>query len=107
MRDVIQRVIAAEAEAKHIVEAANTDRERISSDAQEKGQQLVAQARLEARDEADQMVETARLEAEREKQARLACVAADIETQVRLEETAKQRAVEAALRCVCGKRQPT
>lgn len=104
MRDVIQRVIAAEAEAKRIIEAAKTEADRISSDAQKKGQHLVAQARQEARAEAERMLEAAIHGAEREKQERLACIAAEIETQVCLGETIRQRAVAGAVRCVCGQR---
>lgn len=59
MRDVIQKVIAAEAEGRRIVEAAKTEAERISSDAQKKAQDIVARARQEARAEAERMVEAA------------------------------------------------
>jgi len=106
MRDVIQKVIATEAEAKHIVAAARTEAERLASEAQKQSQDLVARARQEARGEAERMVEAARNEAEHEKQERLTRAAVEIETHVRLEEPVKRRAVEAAVRCVCGQRQP-
>lgn len=106
MRDVIQRVIATEAEAKCIVEAARVEGARILAEAQKRSQDIATRARQEAQIEAKRMVEAAVSEAGREKQERLARAAAEIETQVRLEETTKQRAVEASIRCVCEPRQP-
>lgn len=102
MRDVIQSVIATEAEARNLVAAARAEADRISSDAQKRSQDLVARARQEARTAAERMVEAAVNEARREKQERLARTTAEIETQVRLEETARQRAVAGVMRCVCG-----
>ena len=107
MRDVIQSVIAAEAEAKGLVAAARAEADRLSAAAQKSSQDLVARARQEARIEAERIVEAAVNEAGREKQERLTRVAAEIETQVRLEGIPRQQAVEAALRCVCGPCSPT
>ena len=102
MRDVIQKLIETEAEAKHMVEAAKAEAELILSDAQKKGQDLVALTHQETRIEAEKILETATQEAGREKQERLSRAAAEIETQVRLDEAPKQRAVEGVVRCVCG-----
>lgn len=102
MRDVIQQVIAVEAEAKCLVEAGRLERDRILSEAQQRGEELVSRTRREARADAGKMIETAVHEAEREKQECLARVAAEIEAQIRLDETTRQRAMEAIVRCVCG-----
>ena len=103
MRDVIQRIIAAEAEAKRIVEIAVAEAERISSEARKQGEHLVAQARLEANLEAERMLEVSLGEAEREKQKRLAGVSAEIEAQVCLDSSTRERAIAGAIRCVCGR----
>lgn len=102
MRDVIKNVIAAEAEARELVATAQTKAGRITSDAQKRSQDVVARAHLEARAGAEQILEAALKEAGREKQERLVQAAAEIETQVRLEEAVWQRAVAGAVRCVCG-----
>ena len=102
MRDVIQKLIETEAEAKHIVETARAEAERILSDAQKQGRDLMALTRQETRVEADRILAAAIREAEREKQECLARAAAEIETQARLNEATKQRAVEEVVRCVCG-----
>lgn len=104
MHEVIQKVIAAEAEARRMVEAAKAEANRLLSEAQKKGQDLVAQARHESREEADSIVKSAVLAAEREKKERLARVACEIETEVRLDADIQQRAVTGAIRCVCGLR---
>jgi len=105
MREVIKNVIATEAEARGMVAAARVEADCIASDAQKRSQEMVARARLEARAEAERLVEAARREAEREKQERLARATVEIETQVRLEQTNRHRAVAGAVRCVCGQLQ--
>jgi vacuolar-type H+-ATPase subunit H len=103
MRDVIKSVIATEGEAKAIVAAAWVEAHRIASEAQKESHDLVARARQEARVEAERIVEAAVNAAGREKQEGLARVAVEIEAQLQLEEAAHQRAVAAAVRCVCGR----
>ena len=105
MREVIKNVIATEAEARGMVASARAEADRIASDAQQRSQDLVAKARLEARVEAERLVEAAVSEADHEKQERLARAALEIETQVRLEQTNRHRAVAGAVRCVCGQPQ--
>jgi len=106
MRDVIQKVLATETEAKRLVAAAQADADRIVTAAQQRGQALRAAARQEARGEADQIMAKAAQIAGQEKQERLARAAAEIEAQIRLDETTKQRAVAGVIRCVCGQRLP-
>jgi vacuolar-type H+-ATPase subunit H len=102
MRDVIQKVIATEGEARHIVEAARTEADRISSDARKKGQEIIERARHEALIEAGKIVEAGIESAEREKQDRLTRAAAEIESQLQIEATTREWAVDEVVRCVCG-----
>jgi vacuolar-type H+-ATPase subunit H len=104
MRDIIQKIIATESEARLIVESAKAEADRILSDAQKRGNDLVEQARAKALMESHAIVETAVKEIEREKQLRLAEAVAEIERQIRLEPTTMQWAIEGVVRCVC--RQP-
>jgi vacuolar-type H+-ATPase subunit H len=104
MRDVIQSVIATETEARGIVATARAEADRILAEAQKTGQELVARTRHEARVEAERMLDVVVNEAGREKQEHLSRVAAGLETQVRFEASDRERAIGAAVRCVCGQR---
>lgn len=101
MREVIQKIIATEGEAKLIVEAARAEAARISSDAQKKGQEIFERVRHEAIVEGEKVVEAAVEAAEREKQDRLTRAAAEIESQIGLEPAIRQWAVEEIIRSVC------
>jgi len=103
MRDVIQKIIATESEAKLTVEAARAEADRILSDAQKKGHDVVEQARQGALIEAERIVNAAVEEAELEKQYRLTNAAAEIESQIQLEPASRKKAVEGVVRCVCKK----
>jgi len=102
MRNVIQKVLAAEAEAKNLLDAGRVEADRIREAAQKKGQALLALSRQETRGEVETILETATRQAELEKQERLAKAAVEIETQFRLDDAIRQRAVEAVVRCVCS-----
>jgi vacuolar-type H+-ATPase subunit H len=102
MHDIIQKIITTETEAKLVVEAAKAEADRILSDAQKKGNDMVEQARQEALIEAGRIVEAAVGAAEQDKQHRLADTAAQIETQIQLEPAKKEWAVEGVIRCVRG-----
>jgi vacuolar-type H+-ATPase subunit H len=101
MRDVIQKIIATESEARLTVEAARAEADRISSDAQKKGHDVVERARHEALIEAGRIVEAAVEAAEREKQHRLADAVVEIESQIQLEPANRKKAAEKVVRCVC------
>ena len=101
MRDVIQKIISTESEAKLAVEEARAEAERIISDAQRGGGNLVEQARQEALAEAKKIVDASVEEAERNKQYQLAQAAIEIEEQIRLDPATRQWAVEGVVRCVC------
>ena len=101
MRDVIQKIIATESEAKLIVEAARAEADRILSDAQAKGNDIVERARQEALIEAGKILETAVETAELGKQHRLADFASEIEKQIQLNPESRKSAIEGVVRCVC------
>jgi vacuolar-type H+-ATPase subunit H len=103
MRDIIQKIIATESEARLVVESAKAEADRILSEAQKKGHDIVEQARIEALVESDAIMEKAARESEKEKQLRLAETITEIERQIRLEPTTLQWAVEGVIRCICGK----
>jgi vacuolar-type H+-ATPase subunit H len=101
MRDVIQKIISTESEARLTVEEARNEAERIMSEAQVKGHDLVERARQEALIEAKKIVDASVEEAERKKQYQLAHAAVEIENQIQLDPATKQLAVEGVVRCVC------
>ncbi|MCX5817696.1 MAG: hypothetical protein NTX75_15900 [Proteobacteria bacterium] len=101
MREIIQKIITTESEAKLTVEVARAEADRISSDAQKKGHDIVELARQEALIEAGRIVEVAVEAAEREKQYRLTDAAAEIESQIQLEPASRKKAAEGVVRCVC------
>jgi vacuolar-type H+-ATPase subunit H len=103
MREVIQQLVAVEAEAQRIVQAAQADADRILADAQHQAQEWAARGREDARGAAEKLVATAVANAGREKQARLALASEEIDTQVRLDEEATEQIVTEIVRCVtCG-----
>lgn len=101
MRDVIQKIISTESEAKLTVEVAKAEAERIISDAQKKGDDLAKQARQEALAEANKILDASVEEAEQKKQDQLAHAISEIEKQIRLDPTIREWAVEGVIRCVC------
>jgi vacuolar-type H+-ATPase subunit H len=103
MRDVIQGMVQAETEAKRIVAAAKAEAERLVAEAHKQAQGLAQQVLAGTRDEAARIVEAASREAEREKKDRLAKATAEVEKEVRMDESLRRDAVEAVVKAVCGK----
>ncbi|MDD3846735.1 MAG: hypothetical protein PHC90_10290 [Syntrophorhabdaceae bacterium] len=101
MRDMIQKIVATEAQGKAAVEEAKAKADRILAEARKKAQDIAARARQEAGAEADSIVAAAVEAAQKEKDKRLAQVAARIENQVKIDEAARKRVVEAIVRCIC------
>ena len=102
MREVIEKIIVTENEAKAIVEAAGAEAERVLSDARKRASEIVERARLEARTEAARIVREAVEAAEEEKKVFLSQAASRIESGIDVDEAARERAVQAVVRCVCG-----
>ena len=101
MRDVIQNIVATESEAKLIVEAAKAEADRILSEAQKKGRDIIDQSRQEAHAKSVKIIESATEFAEQEKQRRLAEATVEIENQINLDRAIKQSAVEEVVGQVC------
>jgi vacuolar-type H+-ATPase subunit H len=107
MRDIIEKIIVTENEAKTIVEKARSQAEDIVAEARRKGQDMVEHARRDAGTEAEKIIQTAVNAAEREKASSLALAHDRIEQGIRLDEESTRQAVEGVLQCVCGLNQTT
>lgn len=103
MRQVIQEVLAAEAEAKQLIEAAHDEAERLRAEAEKQAQEAIARRRAGARGEADQMVETAVGEAQREKRAQLEKMRAAIRQRDRLDPATSEAIVQGIVRFLTGR----
>jgi vacuolar-type H+-ATPase subunit H len=103
MREVVQKMIEAEGEARRIVDAAKAEADRLLAEARRAAHETAERSLRDARAEADRILEKARDEAECERLERLAEAIAAVEAQVRLDERAQRGAVEAVVRGVCGK----
>lgn len=101
MRDVIQKIIVTETEAKQLVETAKAERDRILSDAQKKTDGIMRQTLQDIRAETERIMAAALEEGEREKQEKLAGIISEIENQIRIDETLKELVVEKIIRSVC------
>lgn len=102
MRDIVQKVLEAEAEARLLVEAAEREAALIVSDAAKQADALTARVTAESRIEAERLIADAALAAEQDRQACLSRAAAEIEAQVKLTEPSRQQAIEAVVLSVCG-----
>lgn len=107
MRDVIQRILQAESEAKHLLEQARQEAERIETQARNEAQEIEADVQRELQTEAGRILEETARRAEQEKHELLDRATRDIEEQVQLPEILKKKAVQEVIRCVCGWREPT
>jgi len=101
VRDVIQKIVATEAEAKSAVEEARAQADRILSEARRKARDIAAQANVEANTEAECIVAAAVEAADKEKEERLVRAAAKIDKQVGIDEAGRRRVVEKVVRCIC------
>jgi cell division septum initiation protein DivIVA len=103
MREVIQQLVAAEAEAQRIVQAAHAEADRILVETQRQAQECVARGREETRVTAELLIAAALAEAGRDKQVRLAQAGHEIEAQVRLDDSTQEQIIAEIVRCVtCG-----
>jgi len=102
MREVIQKMVEAEGEAKRILDAAKAEADRLMGDARRQAQGLIEQSRREAKAAAAKVVEAAVQTAEREKKDRLSREIAAVEAETRLDDATRRAAVEAVVRLVSG-----
>jgi len=102
MRDVIQKMLEAEAEAKRIVAEAEAEADRIRAEARRQAQHLLETARRQARDEADRLIAEADEQADRDRGSGLSLAAERIEQEVGIDPERRREAVETVVRAVAA-----
>lgn len=107
MQEVIQKVVAAEAEAKRLVGAAKAGADQLLAAAHLQARQLIEAAHQEAKLDKERILAAAESEAANEKSERLARAARKIESTIQLDEATAQQAVAAAVSFIRGLPQPT
>ena len=101
MRDVIQKIVAAENQAKRIIEEVRAQADRILSEARRQAQDISTKAYQDAGREAQDIVAEAAREAEGARQKSLEKALASIEQEVVIEEDLKRKIIEEVVRHVC------
>jgi vacuolar-type H+-ATPase subunit H len=102
MQEVMQKVMAAEAEAKRRLDQANAEANRILAEARRQAAELHARARAEAAAGAAQLIDSAARAAAEEERLLVARAANAIHNQVRLDPATRQAAVDALVQVVAG-----
>lgn len=100
MREILERIVEAEAEARRIVERAAVAAQRLVAQADQEAGQTLSRARAVAREQALTLVHAAVAEAERERARRLDEIDAELHIQLRLSAEQRREAVAAVVRCV-------
>lgn len=102
MRDVIQSVVEAEAEARRIVQSAREEADRILAAAQEQAKQKLSQARAEGRAASEKVIQTAVQRALERKAELLRNAEVGILESTRIDPDLKEQIIDAVVRCVRG-----
>ena len=102
MRDMIQKIIAVENEAKAMVEAARAESDRILANARKECLDIVEKSREETNAEVERILEAAAEAAEQERKDRLARAALEIEDRIQLDPDIRKEVIEGVVRCICG-----
>jgi F0F1-type ATP synthase membrane subunit b/b' len=100
MRDAVEKVLRAEAEAKRVLESAKTEAEQLRGQADRDAGQWVERVRQETKEEAARMVAAALERAREEKDTRLADAAERIGREVSLSQDDRRRFALAVARSV-------
>jgi vacuolar-type H+-ATPase subunit H len=100
VREIIQLIVAAEAEARRIVAVAEDEATRIAAQAEKEAQQTLARARALTRDETAELVRAAVREAERERERLLGELDVELEAELRLDDERRREAVAAVVHSV-------
>jgi vacuolar-type H+-ATPase subunit H len=103
MRETIHRVMAAEDEAKRLVEAARKEAEALLADCRGQARALAENAERETRRASAELLAAATEESRRERDDRIHEASARIAATIRLDEAVARQAVDAIVRCVCGR----
>lgn len=107
MRDVIQTILASEAEARQIVAAAHAEAERIMTAARQSAQAFREQVSIETRGDVERLLAESARQAVAEQQARVAQAVDEIAAQVPLEPAWRPGAVAEVVRCVSSPARPS
>ena len=102
MQDTIPKIIAAENEAKRIISEANQKKDRILREARDEAEELTMASRRDIREETERILMDAVQDAEQRKRESLEQLASDIEKQVRLDPAFVKEAVDTVVRRVRG-----
>jgi len=103
MREIIEKVMSAEADAQQLVRVAQAESARILEQARQQARDHIEKASQQARKEAVQILAMAETEAVKEKDILLARAREEVNRSIQLDENKKQQVIAAALRCFCGK----
>ncbi len=103
MRDVIQKIVATENQAKRIVEEAKAESDRILAEARKQAQDISMKAYMDAGREAQDIISHAAQAADEQKQESLAKAAEAMEREILLDEALRQKMVEEIIGHVCGR----
>ena len=106
MRDVIQKIVATENQAKRIVEEGRAQADRILLEARKKAQDVTMKAYQDAGREAQEIIAEAAREAEGERQKTLGEALDMLEREVVIDEGARRKIIEEIIRHVCGNATP-
>lgn len=102
MRDVIQKIVATENQAKRIIEEGRAQADRILADARRQAQDITAKAYQDAGKEAQEIIAEAVQTAEKQKQDSLAHASAALGKEIVMDEGSRQVIIEEIIRHVCG-----
>ncbi|HEU5072077.1 MAG TPA: hypothetical protein VFV96_16860 [Verrucomicrobiae bacterium] len=102
MRDVIQSILATEAEAKQIVATARAEAARLLATAQREAEAASALSKTRTDDEIAQWLTDTAAAAQRRKDHELTRALADIAQQIQIAPALHQQAVAEVVRCVAG-----
>ncbi|MEN6615735.1 MAG: V-type ATPase subunit subunit G family protein [Syntrophorhabdus sp.] len=103
MRDVIQKIVATENEAKRTIEEARAQADRIIFEARMQAQDITARALQDASGEASRIVEEATAAAENKQQEILNNAVARIDSQVHIDDTVRKQIIDDIVKLVCGR----
>ena len=103
IKDTLERMIAAERQAKEIVDDAERRARQVIDDAHRQADEILAKAREEARDRASGIIADAIARGSAEKQQRLEAVKKKLESLPdEIAADRKEKAIEVAVRAVLG-----
>lgn len=106
MRDTIQRVMAAEDEAAHLVGTAREEAEAFLGECRRQARELSEKRQRETLREAEELLRSTEEEAHHEREERIRQVSTELTNSLHLDAALASRAVKSILHCVCGRGTP-